>query len=291
MFSAAMSQNGSFFAYSVSGAVKVFQISFTLDNDEVLKPSLEKLQFENLIEFSSENQLVHLKFIKDDTLMLLSSSGRFITIAKINQTTNSVCFGDVQELQDTESSYLGVGLVATTASNLCITLDNRIIVYSFNQDFTISKCCSLPTHSALPSSITLHPLKPLVLVTYVDNSVLICNYNDGKIVCQEVVKKKVDDLQPFQGACWSSDGQTAVIFQNDSLFLLEITGDIIEPKRRKKLVSDEHNLRFQIKTCPSKYKYLAYVGGFGTDFVVVEVDPHSILEHLPPAFAKKRFGA
>lgn len=283
--------------------MKIFKISSDAitvgENDSSLKPTLQKLHFQNSTDFGSQNEFMHLKFVTDDSLLVLSSNGRFVSIAKINSDTNSVFFGDVEELDldDDKASNLGIGLVATSESNMCITLDTRVVVYTFkNNCQEVEKCCALPTHSALPTSISLHSNKPLVLVTYVDNSVIVFNFKIGKILFQEIVRKKLDDLQPFQGACWSADGQCAVIFQTDAIFLLELSTDV-EPKRKKKHTTETadnlENLHIQIRSCPTKYKYLAYVGAYndGQEFVVVEVDPHSILEQLPPAFAKKRFGA
>jgi WD40 repeat protein len=297
IYSACLSPSGNTFGYSTLSTLRLFHIDYNPTTSK--QPVLSKLK---LIDASSEDVTgnyiadetpLQLQFLQEDTMILVSACGK-ISFLKIDLDSRTANVVKVADIDFSENVGLGVGIVsvAIDGKHLCLSCDGNLSIYSVNNNLDIVKGSSIPSHSAKPTSVSFHPTKTFVLITYADHLVQVFDYKSGRILLYQRVKKKVDDLYPFIGAEWSSDGHSAVLYQVDSLQLLEMEPEEVPKKKTKRTDQNDDKFIFAVKSC-AKHKYIAFAGYFndGNEIVAVDVNPNGLLERLPPSFVKKRFGA
>lgn len=321
--SASMSSTGEFIAYSTESKMNFFRLSTLKTTNSV--PTLKKLPLSSSWDYSNteedndddmqdeeieNNLLVSSLYFIDATRILgisLSNGPAVLIFMQINEETGMVHLKRKNRLKifaETE-----VTCVATESNHVALAnSQNTIYIYSINSDFSLTLSQVVPKYSCQPTVITFHPCKPYILVAYVDRAVTIFNYKVGKIVYNDKIYRKPAEKnnsilpnfsQSILNAVWSFNGEFVVLHDVETLYLMELTTEnniehLEDTSKRKKFRRSEtsEQLFFNVKSSGNKYKFIASVDFLNEDneLLAIEVKPTSLLEKLPPAFAKKRFG-
>jgi len=245
-----------------------------------------------------------LHFIGETQVVGLTGDGRNCLFSRINPTINLVSsqFRKTKEpeLKRELKEFGGLSLSVLSPDGGFLAIGNGSgLVLILRVDFEQGKIqvgSRVPSYRHQATSAAFHPTKPLLLITYVDHSLLCWNWKSQAVVYSDKVRGQ-NELQPLLGSAWSADGEMVAIHQVDKIYLLKMEeSETTESKRRRKSGAveedeDGRRIRFEIKSGGSKYKYLGFVDfNQKKELVVVEVKPNSLIAKLPPAFAKKRFG-
>lgn len=292
-----MSPEGKSFAISTIHDIRIFKLVEAVGNNQA-QLSLMRLRI-NDKQHVIHNTFWHVRYLNDVTLLAISADGRRAMSLSIEDGEADVEVSECVPGPCEDESYdqtTGIDnlIVSNDGSVLCVNSNNRIVIYKVDDDFSFEKVCTVPSYLARVTSMNFHPNMPIIILTFSDHCIQVYDFSICKIVFCEKIKKKFDDLLPIVGSAWVDGGNAAAIFQADSMFLLKMVLNEEPVKKSRKNVSSPKADRYDIclKSCEKKYRYLAYVGSHnnGKDLLAVEVNPNSILEKLPPTFAKKRFG-
>jgi len=308
IFSACISKSGRLFALSTIKYIRVFllEVSETESNSQP-KANLQRL---SLIDEQTvlPNTLWHLRFINDKQILGISANGRKVVFLKINSDDSTILVSDcvpgpsLEDQETGEPNAVDDFELSDDSSYFCINSNNHLTVHSLDgNDLSYDSICSVPNYYAGVTSITFHPTKSMMLLTFSDHCVQVYDFHLKKIVFSEKIKKKFDDLQPFLGSAWIDNGMAAVLYQVDAMYLLQMKVNEEPVKKSRKSMASKtqenpERYNFSLKSCEKKqHKYLSYLQSYakaeGEGLLAVEINPNSILEKLPPSFAKKRFGA
>lgn len=293
-----MNPSGQFFALSTTTYIRVFHLG-ELQNDS-RQSSLMRLRIMDEHQVIP-NTLWHLHFQSETEILGISADGRraiFLIIqddlatVQVSECVPGPCCEDEQA-----EEMFGIDRVAVSENGkfICIGSNNSTVVYQvIKDDLSFTKVCSVPSYFARLTSMTFHPERPVVLLTFSDNCIQVYDFRERKIVFCEKIKKKFDDLQPILGSAWIDDGNAAAIFQADSVYLLKmvLNEEPVKKSRKSTTSSKVITYDFVLKSCEKKYRYIAHIGRYSdsNNLLAVEVNPNSIIEKLPASFARKRFG-
>ncbi len=294
-----MSPEGKSFAISTIHDIRIFKLVETEGRNQA-QLTLMRLRV-NDKQHVIHNTFWHLRYLNDVTLLAISADGRRAMSLSIEEDGEadvevSECVpGPCEEENNDLTSGIDSIIISNDGNFLSVNSNNRIVIYKVDDDLSFDRVCTVPSYLARITSMNFHPNKPIIILTFSDHCIQVYDFSTCKIVFCEKIKKKFDDLLPIVGSTWVDDGNSAAIFQADSMFLLKMVHNEEPVKKSRKNVSSPKADRYDIflKSCEKKYRYLAYVGSHndGKDLLAVEVNPNSILEKLPATFAKKRFGA
>ncbi|CAL8070237.1 unnamed protein product [Orchesella dallaii] len=301
IYSTCLSPNGRIFAISTLKYIRVFRLNDVPDSPKPLQLTRLNLQDDEKV---IANRFWHLNFLDDNRILALSVDGRKALFMQLSTDSNAVqitdCIAGPSEDEQSDRALEGIDsfIASVDGKHICVNCNNHISLYKvdFNEPM-LEKMCSVPNYSARLTSMNFHPSHPLLLLTFSDHCFQVYNFERGRIIFQNKLEKKYDDQQPLMGSAWIRNGDAAVLFQVDGMYLLKLcTTDEPAKKSRKGENSSKSEFvrfKFEVNSCGAKYKYLAFMGSHnaGEELLAAEVNPNSLLEKLPPAFAKKRFGS
>ena len=231
-------------------------------------------------EDESDNNLLGLSlhFIDETRILAIPTNAPIFCFMQINKET-----GRVHKRRKNHVGLVGAdGITLVTSSrdgsHLAVANSRHSVsVFKIQSDFSLSTCHSVPHYECQPTALSFHPSKPFLLAAYVDHTVTVFNYELGKVLYSHKVFKKPSNLpssnlQPILGASWSPkpDVDAIVLHDIETIYLLEpkeddeddIDDEVDKSSARKKLrkndAQDEVRLRFSVKSCGNKYKYIAY---------------------------------
>lgn len=296
--SSCQSPGGNFFAYSTLSRINFFYLS-ALPSQKT--PQLTKLNRIISADCESDDLFLFLHFVGEHHIFAYSSNSRSLFF-EVDETDYSVTSYPVKR-KDTnlKVELQRFGNACLSAISPCgkffgISNDmGSVLVIRLNfENRTLQITSRPPLYRHQATSLSFHHQKPLVLFTYLDHSVKVWNYKTQRVVYETRVT--LNSLQPILGSKWSSDGEMIVIHEVDKLYLLSKSDGSTESgprKRVRKTLSEDEDteVNFEIKSCGSKYKYISFVDfNDKNELVLVEIKPNILIQKLPPAFAKKRFG-
>lgn len=292
-----MSPEGKTFAISTIHDIRIFKLVEAMVNDQA-QLNLMRLRISDK-QHVIHNTFWHIRYLKEEKLLAISADGRramslSVVDGKADVQTSECVPGPCEDENYDQTSGIDNVIVSNDGNYLCVNSNNRIVIYKVDDDLSFDKICTVPSYLARITSMNFHPNKSIIILTFSDHCIQVYDFSLCKIIFCEKIKKKFDDLLPIVGSVWVDGGNAAAIFQADSMFLLTMVLNEEPVKKSRKNVSSPKVDRYDIflKSCEKKYRYLAHVGSCndGQNLLAVEVTPNSILEKLPPTFAKKRFG-
>lgn len=304
IYSACLSPNGKLFALSTLKYIRIFQL---LESSDQKAPKLTRFQL-NDEENCIPNHFWHVNFLSDELLLGISADGRKEIYLDINEKDltaeiNGNEPGPLCDKPAEENHGIENVIASPSGAYVCMNSANHISIQKVSDDENDNiPECIVPHYYARLTSMTFHPDKPLLLLTYADHCIQVYNFSSRRIIFSEKIKKKFDNLQPLLGATWVDNGNAAVLFQVDTMYLLKmvVNEEPVKKQRRQRRGSGNsqeevvERYDFCIKSSVTNYKYLTKFGSYklgdSDKLFCVEINPNSILEKLPPAFTKKRFG-
>jgi U3 small nucleolar RNA-associated protein 4 len=293
ILSACLSPTGNLVVYSTESKINVFHLSQVKDGKA---PEVKLKMLRSNINLEGPSfPFVH--FLDETRVLAVSASCDLLLFIEVDEAGGKISIKREADLRKEETDD---GITITTVSadgrHLAVADPNgAVFIMSLNlENFEIESTTALPSYRHQATALAFHPNKPYLLVTYLDHTVKVWNNEIKKLVYNDRVT--LQSLQPIQGAKWSAKGNSVALHEIDKLYLLELdeTHDAGPKKRTRRHGSGEgqdEKLQFRIKTS-DKLKYVPFVefGKNENELFTIEIKPNSLLEHLPPAFAKKRFG-
>jgi len=293
---ACQSPSGNFVAYSTESKINVFRLSQVKDGKS---PAVNLTMFKSDI-FTEETVFPFLHFLDETRVLAVSASSDLLFFIEIDPTEETLTLKRETSLPKDEDDGLTLSTVSANGQYLAVADPHgSVFILTLNsRDYSVENTSSLPNYRHQATALTFHPTEPYLLVTYLDHSVKVWNIESERLVYNDRVT--VQSLQPILGAKWSPNGRSVALHEIDKLYLLELN-EIIEsvPKKRtKRAPSPSRNpvilnekLEFSIKTC-NKHKFIPFIDfeSLENELFILEVKPKSLVEKLPPTFAKKRFG-
>uniref|UniRef100_A0A1Q3F5Y3 Putative u3 small nucleolar rna-associated protein 4 n=1 Tax=Culex tarsalis TaxID=7177 RepID=A0A1Q3F5Y3_CULTA len=167
---------------------------------------------------------------------------------------------------------------------------------------------TLPRYKLPPTAIAMQPNSPVLAAVFADHKIFQYDFGEYRFTFSSYLK--LDKLggsigQPVRGIVFDPRNDDAMILQHDSDLLVlhfevedDADGGQTERKRRTsggKAGKDEEEevvprKKYSMQVL-KKYTRLVDTRWFGQDeMLVVEANPLSMVEHLPPAFRRKIFG-
>nr|CAH7757375.1 unnamed protein product [Callosobruchus chinensis] len=285
-----ISNNGRWIMYSTNLGSRLFKLDRDTDN-----LTLDKMDFQNSkvpcilgIFTSNSSQLITCPNSGGLNVYDLKDSGVVLRqTIEIEEIKDIITFLQVSPC----SKYLIIG---DSSSNIGIwTSKNKQWVPH----------CKLPRYKYPPTAMAIHP-KTLYLVV---------SYSDSKIVEYDVKKRQYtpfteklsksdfkSKFYPIKSITFDPRVNDIIIFHDDSsIYVVKKETEFVDKKKKAKITKDTSPAvngidvpvtEVQIHTL-KKYKHLVHFEWLSMDeMVAVEVNPLTLLEKLPPAFAQTTFG-
>nr|CAI5842239.1 unnamed protein product [Callosobruchus analis] len=287
-----VANNGKWIMYSTNLGSRLFKLTRWEDNLMLDKVEFEHSKVPCILGTFTSNSFQLITCPNDGGLNVYDLKD---TGAELRQTIEIKGIKDtVTFLQNSScSKYIVVG---DSSSNI-------VIMTSKNKQW--EPYCKLPKYKYPPTAMAIHP-KTLFLVV---------SYSDSKIVEYDVKKRQ---YTPFTEKLSNSDFKSKfypvknitfvprvnsiIIFHDDSnIYIVNKGTGLVERRKKAKIAKgsspqkvvngiDDPVTEVEVDTL-KKYKHLVHFEWLSNDeMVAVEVNPLTLFEKLPPAFAQTTFG-
>ncbi|XP_050301623.1 U3 small nucleolar RNA-associated protein 4 homolog [Anthonomus grandis grandis] len=199
-------------------------------------------------------------------------------------------------------------LVVSNCGKYLVAADVRsnIVVYTFDADDGYSFLLKLPRCDIGVTALNFSLDSSCVLVAYADNKIQEYNIKMQRFttLCDQLESSPSWKLRshPIRNIAFDSRDKNLILVHDDSNIVVIRKNHIIVDnppsgkvarKNNKPLINGDCGNGDSLNiTTIQKYKHLVHLSTLSeNELVAVEVNPLSILEKLPPAFAQKSFGA
>ncbi|XP_055606900.1 U3 small nucleolar RNA-associated protein 4 homolog [Uranotaenia lowii] len=191
----------------------------------------------------------------------------------------------------------------------CGSLCGAIVVLKKEKFGKWKRLTSLPRYKLPPTAIAIQPNSPILAAVFPDQKIFQYDFSEYRFTFTSFLQLNRMDAslnQPITGILFDPRNDEIMILQHDTTLLVSQLEDseAQDGQKRKKLntsrksVDDEEaddapapSHRYSLKILKS-YPRLVSSSWLGNDeMVVVEANPVSMVEYLPPAYRKKVFGA
>ncbi|XP_055625401.1 U3 small nucleolar RNA-associated protein 4 homolog [Toxorhynchites rutilus septentrionalis] len=187
---------------------------------------------------------------------------------------------------------------------VCASLCTAIIVFQRQESDKWTRLTTLPKYRMPPTAIAIHPNCPILAAVFPDHKIFHYDFSEFKFTFSSYLK--LDQLggslnKAVSDIVFDPRNDDAMILQHDSDLLVsefeDCDSSYSETKRKNcggKNGSEEDQTprrRYSMKVL-KKYSRLVCTRWLGNDeLVVIEANPLSMVEYLPPAYRRKVFGA
>ncbi|EDS36480.1 conserved hypothetical protein [Culex quinquefasciatus] len=295
---AGMSPDGRWVIYSSETTARLYRFDYQADGDNSKLVPMRAVpeQFE---------PCQRVEFTPDSRGVFLFKSGGVIEYFAFNEEDD---FDHKQTIEAGKWFTDKVHLVAISRDGnflACASLCCAVVVFK-REKFggKWKRLSTLPRYKFPPTAIAMQPNSPVLAAVFPDHKIFQYDFGEYRFTFSSYLK--LDKLggsigQPVRGIVFDPRNDDVMILQHDSdLLVLQFeedddTGGQTERKRRtcggKADEEDAVPRKKYSMQVLKKYTRLVDTRWLGQDeLLVVEANPLSMVEHLPPAFRRKIFG-
>lgn len=187
---------------------------------------------------------------------------------------------------------------------VCASLCGAIVVFKREKFGKWKRLTTLPKYKLPATAIAIQPNSPVLAAVFPDHKIFQYDFSEYKFTFSSYLKMHMLGAsinKPVTGIVFDPRNDDVMILQHDSSLVVsqfeETEADHTQRKRRNsgKGSADEEDgaspsRRYSLKVLKA-YTRLVSSSWLGNDeLVVVEANPLSMVEHLPPAYRRKVFG-
>uniref|UniRef100_A0A8D8EWI3 Cirhin n=1 Tax=Culex pipiens TaxID=7175 RepID=A0A8D8EWI3_CULPI len=293
---AGMSPDGRWVIYSSESTARLYRFDYQADGDNSKLVPMRAVpeQFE---------PCQRVEFTPDSRGVFLFKSGGVIEYFAFNEEDD---FDHKQTIEAGKWFTDKVHLVAISRDGnflACASLCCAVVVFK-REKFggKWKRLSTLPRYKFPPTAIAMQPNSPVLAAVFPDHKIFQYDFGEYRFTFSSYLK--LDKLggsigQPVRGIVFDPRNDDVMILQHDSdLLVLQFEEDDGGQTERKRRTSggkaDEEDAvprkKYSMQVL-KKYTRLVDTRWLGQDeLLVVEANPLSMVEHLPPAFRRKIFG-
>lgn len=186
---------------------------------------------------------------------------------------------------------------------VCASLCSAIVVFKREKLGKWKRLTSLPKYKLPPTAIAIQPNSPIVAAVFPDHKIFHYDFSEYKFTFSSYLKLEkmgVSVNKPVSGIVFDPRNDDVMILQHDSHLMVsqfEEDDAANHSKQQRKssgggpgdeIVASAQRYSLKIFKQYARLVNTCWLGG--EELVVVEANPFSMVEHLPPAYRKKVFG-
>ncbi|XP_062540548.1 U3 small nucleolar RNA-associated protein 4 homolog [Armigeres subalbatus] len=291
-----ISSNGNWIIYSTDSTVRLFRFEYRIGgHSRLIRQRTVPEQFEPSYR------------------VVFTNDSKGVFLFKCNGTIDYFTFnedGDFDHKQTIETGKWFANRIHLTSISeddnylVCASLCGAIVVLKREKFGKWKRLTTLPKYKMPPTAIAIQPNSPVLAAVFADHKIFQYDFSEYKFTFSSYLK--LDKLgaslnKAVTGIVFDPRNDEVMILQHDCSLVVsqfeESEADHTQRKRRNsgKGSGDEDDgtnpsRRYSLKVLKT-YSRLVDSCWLGNDeLVVVEANPLSMVEHLPPAYRRKVFG-